>query len=387
MKLSYLHNNRTTRSSYPSFRNVIILFLILSMMFYSISPVKISKADANSQVNVQVDYLQEIVTVSAGTGLSTKFYMSTDKVTWEVIDAPGVVDISTFLTSKAATLYFKGNKDLSIVTFPIAVEDGTLQLTYKITEGNGSIVTVTGGALTIEYRNGSNGSWKTFTNNMSTALYEIKGTTMYFRTIAATARRAGKIVTIKIPKRPSAPSVRLDGSKICISGLKSGQTQYRVGDSTIWQPFSPTDSKSTTLDLNTVQIVSGSAITLTGGMLEFRTVGSDKKVNSAVKVIEISPQAAAPENVALDGSKLTVTDTDSKKTYEYCVVSQNSTFSLSSVRWTIVTSKKPVIIPRVSVNDKIYVRVKSTTDPDSKIIILASAYKILTVQSITTNTQ
>jgi hypothetical protein len=368
---------------FGGFRKVLIILLIFCMVFNTFGPIKLSKADANSQVNVLVNYLEEIVTVTAGTGGSLKFYMSTDKMkTWEILAPTGVADISSLLSTKEVTVYFKGNKDLRPVSYTFPAEDKSLQASYKIVSGEGRIE-FGNTAQPVEYRKGANGVWRSATNPMPTAAYEIKGATLYFRTSATAVKRAGKVVTVKISKRPSAPSVKLDNSRLCITGLKPGGTQYRVGDSMTWLTFSSTNPKSNSFDLRSL-LAPSSAVNspIPAATIEFRTAGSDKKLSSSVKVIEVPLQLAVQEQIALTGTTLTITDLNTKRYYEYTVLAQNTTLNLNTAKWTAVTSKKPVIIPRVSINDKVLVRLKSATDSTTKQTSLASTYKEFTVTSI-----
>jgi hypothetical protein len=208
---------------------------------------------------------------------------------------------------------------------------------------------------------------------MTTAKYELKGATLYFRTAATADRRAGKMVTLKISKRPSGPSVKLDTSKLCITGLKIGETQYRVGGSDTWITFTSTDTKAKSIDLKTILAVSSSAITaIPAGTVEFRTLGTNKKLNSSVKVIDISLQPTVPTQISVIGSTLSITDPTPKRYYEYTVVPQGKTLDFNTAKWTSVTAKNSIKIKKVSVGDLVYVRLKSTTDPTSKQPVLAS---------------
>ena len=365
--------------------------LIVSLLTLILIPLVMNRsfnASANtvtsgSQVKVQIDLLEEIATISAGPGGSTKFYISTDNMkTWEYIDNTSALDLSGILSSKPVTVYFKGNKDSNPLKVELPGEDNSLKVKYEVVDGVGKIV-YSNTALPVEYRKGNNGTWKAATNYMSTAQYELKGASLQFRTTASSTRRAGKIVTVKIPKRPAAPSVSLDSSKLSIKGLKSGQTQYRVGDATSWTTFISPDNKANTIDLSALLTPSNNLIP--AGIIEFRTIGSDKKVHSAVRTIEILPQAAAPNNVSLTGTVLTISDPDVKRNYEYAVVPKNTAIDIKKLKWTAATSKKPVVIKNVSVGDKVLVRIKSTTNTETKQITLPSAYTELTVTSLVAN--
>ncbi|MDF2873316.1 MAG: hypothetical protein K0R05_4891 [Anaerocolumna sp.] len=192
---------------------------------------------------------------------------------------------------------------------------------------------------------------------MFTSIYEIKGATLYFRTTATVAKRAGKTISLKIGKRPSAPSVKVDGSKLILTGLKPGETRYFINDGSE-TPFPKIDSKVTYLDLTEKLGITGAG-TIKGGTIELYNSGSDKKLNSSVKVINIAPQAPAPQNVTITGTTIKITDANTKTYYEYTVVNLTSTLDLAKARWTQMTAKNPVIVKNASIGDKIYVRLKS----------------------------
>lgn len=356
---------------------LIVIPLVMSRSFNASADTTTS----GSQVKVQIDLLEETATVSAGQGGSTKFYISTDNMkTWDYIDYTAAIDLSSVMSSKPVTVYFKGNKDTNPLKVELPGEDNSLKVKYEVVGGVGRIVYYNT-SLPVEYRKGNNGIWKSAGNNMPTIQYELKGASLQFRTTATSTRRAGKIVTVKIPKRPAGPSVSLDAAKLVIKGLKAGQTQYRVGDGTNWITFNPTDGKSSTIDLSI--LLPSSSNLIPAGTIEFRTLGSDKKVHSAVKTIEILPQAAAPSNVNLVGTILTISDSDVKRNYEYAIVPLGTSIDIKKLKWTTVTSKKPVTLKKATIGDKVLVRIKSTKDKNTKQVILPSAYTELTVTSLT----
>jgi hypothetical protein len=380
------HQVRENADTIYKLKKSIILLLIFCLTLNSLGQGKRCFADANSQVNVRIDYLEEVAVLTPGTGNSTKYYLSADNMkTWEMIDS--VVDISALLTSKGSTIYFKGNKDEKAVAINLQPEDKSLKVTYTIKDGVGVIEL--NPAQPVEYRKGTNGAWKTAVNLMSTYLYEVKGATLYFRIPATASKRAGSVVTLRIPKRPSAPAVKLDGSKLLVTGLTVGVTQYRVGDNPVWTTFTSQNAKDKSIELSSLL---GGSITnntpIPAGIIEFRTLGFNKKVNSAIKEISVPLQVTfVNEMVSLSGTKLTILDSNTKKSYEYTRVEKNQAFNINTARWTAITSKNAVIIPRASIGDRIYVRVKSITDPTTKQIIPASTFRVLTVETITTTTK
>jgi hypothetical protein len=345
---------------------------------------KASSIPGSSQVNVRVDYVDEMAVITAGSGNSTKFYFSTDnQKSWVFIDAGLAMDISAFLQKKSTTVYFKGNRDTNPTPVVLQGEETSLKAAYKVVNGEGTIA-LTGATGQVEYRKGANGYWKTVNGSISTAIYEMTGTTLYFRTAATTAKRAGTTVSVKVPKKSSAPTVKLDGSKFIITGLKYDETQYRIGNNTNWITFKPDDKKIRTLDL--VALIGTSAITnapIPAGVIEFRTKASDKKVSSYVKIIEIPSQPVIPDTVRLIGTTLSILDSDLKRAYEYTKVAKDSYLNINTARWSSITAARSVIIPKLSVGDKVYVRLKSTTDRVTKIVTPASTYRELPVTSIT----
>lgn len=359
-----------------------VALFVLLVAFGAFTEVKVSAATG---VNVSVNYLDETATVTAGSGGSTKFYMSTDKKNWEILDSSGGVDLSGILKTKSVTVYFKGNKDTDAVSKVLDGEVSTLKTTYTIAAGVGTLSYSTTTSSAVQYRKGANGEWKTATGSISTAIYEVKGATLFFRTAATAATRAGKVVTVKIPKKPSAPSVRVDGSKLMITGLKAKETQYRLGDTSVWSTFLPTDTTSKVYELSyLLQSTAPSNTALPAGIIELQTLGTDKKLNSGVKIIEVAAQLTVPDTIAISGSAVTITDTDKTRAYEYTIVSQSGSLNLKTAKWTGISTNKAVIIPKVIIGDRVLIRLRSKTDSTTKQLILASTYKELSIAYITT---
>jgi len=373
-------NNKIRSSKLTEWMKIVGVFLLVFFVLSDFTQVS-AVAATGSQVNVSVNYLEETAIVT-GAGGNTKYYISLDNKNWDIMDVSGVIDISGILKNKIITVYFKGNKDTNPTSVNLQGEDNTLKVNYTMTEGMGTISYTS--TYPVEYRKGVNGAWKAAPSSISTSIYEVKGAALFFRTIATIDRRPGKVVQFKISKRPTAPSVKLDGSKLMITGLKEKVTQYRVGDSTIWKSFTPVDSKSKSMDLSMFLIGALNSNTqIPAGTIEFRTVGTDKKMTSSVKTIEVALQPIVPDTITISGSSITITDTDRTRAYEYTVVAKNALLNMNTARWSMLSSKNAVIIPKVSVGDKVYVRLKSKTDSTTKQLILASTYKELPINSIT----
>ncbi len=358
--------------------------LVILLIIVKVQGLTNAAADTGAQVAVAVNYFNETATISTGPGGSTNFYISLDKgKTWEGISA-GETDIAAFMSTKEVQVYFKGNKDTIPNIVTLMAEPAAPEVTYLSIGGIGRITFTSDTGMAVEYRKGTNGTWKPAVNNMSTALYEIKGTTLYFRTAATAVSRPGKIASVRISKRPNAPSVKLDGSKLILTGFKPGETEYRINDDVAWTTFPTADLKAKTISLYTLfaaGVTSNSPIP--AGKIEFRTKGTDKKITSASKMIEIPLQLTIPNVVMMNGTTLTITDSTPKRMYEYAKVPAGTAYNLATAKWTSVSPNKPTVISKVNINDKVYVRVKSTTDSLTKQIIPASTYKDFVITAIT----
>ncbi len=369
-------------------KNILLLAVIA---FKAAGGLNIAKASTVvtpliNQVVVTPNYLEETVTVTPGSGNSTKFYISKDGMkSWEMIEPAGTVDISTLLSAKEVLLYFKGNKDPIPSKLTIPAQDSSLKATYSVLNGEGRIM-LSGTTLPVEYRKGANGSWKQLLTNDKTLIttpFETYGVTLYFRILATPTNRAGKIISVKVSKKPSAPNVKLDGGKLYLSGLKPGEPQYRVGDSMIWLDFNPSDTKLKTIDLKDLLAPTANANTpIPAGTIELRTKPKTDKVASYIRVIDVPLQPTVPDTITITGSTLTVQDSNKKKAYEYTRVSGTSTLNIKTAKWISFTSAKPAVIKGAAIGDRVYVRAKSYTDSTSRQLVLASTYKELTITSI-----
>lgn len=377
MVISFGH--KEVRKGFGSLKYMITLFLLAVILLAWNKPnTVLATSTTGTMVNVAVDYTTQTAWVTAAPGGSTKFYISLDKQkTWEDIDpASKMVDISALLSTKSVEIYFKGNKDTAVRTVTLMEEPNNVTAVYVIKDGKGSIVYSVSGAA-IEYRKGPNGNWITPPAFFETYMYEIKGATLQFRSAARADYRAGKIITVKVPKRPAPPSLKVDGSKLLISGIKANDTQYNHPIRG-WE-YLTTDSKVKTYSLYTLTGINPIANTsMPAGTYEFRSYSGNKKVVSGVRLIEIPAQPNAPDTIKLEGNTVTITDA-TKRAYEYSILSSTVTFNPPTMKWTSIPANKPTIIKKAYPNDRIFVRLKSTTDK-SKVVTPASTCIVLTVR-------
>lgn len=374
----------------------IMLLVIFCGSGYILSKTASATTVSGTSINYVVNYQEETITVVSGTGGSTKFYLSTDKQkTWELLESSTAVsstitfDISNILKTKEVIIYFKGNKDTQPVEVTLQGEDKSLKVTYIVENSVGKLAYTT--TKPVEFRKGANGNWKTITGNLDTTIYEVRGANLFFRTKATVTDRAGKVVKVKIPKRGSAPGVKVDGTELTLTGMKTGM-QYRLSNSNTWLTFQETNKKE--LSIPNLLRITSIDVPMTGFTIEVRTAATDKKVASQIKVLDIPAQAGAPTSatVSFNAGTLTIQDASSSKPYEYIIVKAGEVSIvnydyLQNATWKSVTSSKATKITKVGSNtlatgDYIYVRLKTTTDKTTKVVNLASTCLKIGVTSL-----
>lgn len=369
---------RNEQKLIPSIRYIAVMF-VLALTFMLVKEPDTAQA---STVNYTIDYEAQILNASSNSG---RVYLSADnEKTWESLEDSGnIVDISTFLKTKESFIHLKSSNSTVSTKVPLMAEPVN-DMTITVT-GSGIVYSTSSGS-TIEYQKGKNGPWINLGTSgvFNTKPMEIKGASISFRTKALPYRRAGKIVTVKISKRPTAPSVKFDGSKQSITGLKAGM-QYRTPSGS-WLPVTlanGTSSVSIYLYNGTTSITNATYQSpFVATTLEFRMPATDKKAASSSRVVDVPAQPGFSGSVSLINSTLRVNDT-SGKTYEYTVVEPNTTLDLNKARWTSLTANKDVILKNVSINQLLFVRAKSYTDKTTKLKVPASTVSIQTITGIT----
>lgn len=344
----------------------------------------LSPTAAGTCVAVQYDFINDYLYIKPGGSGSTKLYFSQDKMkTWErIMNGNGLIDLSIFLKTSDNIIYVKGNLDKNIVAITLPKEEKDLKVTYYVDKGIGKLKVENQKGL-LEYRKGTNGDWRDYAGYLDLTSFEITGYTLQFRMKATANERAGKIVSVKVPKRQAPPRVKVDYSRMEISGLKAGSTlYYKTGESNP-RTFAPADSKVKTLSLYDLlfnQSIAPNSQRLPAGSIEFQTAADEKKIASAIVLVEFEEQPLAPEGkIVLDKTTVTFPDATKTLTYEYTVLHASEKLELSAAKWTKVSSNKPFEIKKVgkaspAPGDIIYYRLSSTTHKETKVVTPASMY-------------
>lgn len=363
----------------------------------TVEPYASSRSVSGLQSNI--DYVKSKIILTSSNG-STKFYISKDKQkSWELLNSTvkgssTELELAAYMKTSEVVLYFKGDKDLTPIELKIPKEETDLKVTYKVSGTNGSLVFTNRKGALLEYRTSATGYWiEHNSDTFDTSAYDDTGMTLQFRTKATTNKRAGKIVNAKIPKRPSAPTVKVDFQNMEITGLKKGNTQYRVGNNSTWTTFNPSDTKVKGLSL--YDILSNGTVSnttqLNANTIEFRTIIDGKKVPSAIKLLDFNKQPSAPNiDGVLSGSTITIKDASKDKPYEYVVLKTTEIAEMNpkTAKWKRVTSPKSIIIKKTGnattiKGDVVFIRLAAVTDAKTSKITPPSLYAQKVIESTT----
>jgi hypothetical protein len=226
-------NRKDERKLIQLLRYTAVMFT-LALTFLLVKAPEMAQA---STVNYTINYETQILDASVNSG---RVYLSIDKErTWESLEDSGyTVDISSLLQTKESYIYLKTSNSTTSTKVPLMAEPVN-DMTITVTSAG--ITYSTSSGSTIEYQKGKNGPWVNLgtSGTLNTKPMEIKGATINFRTKALATRRAGKIVAVRISKKSTAPSVKFDGGKLSITGLKTTM-QYRTPSGT-WLPVTLAD--------------------------------------------------------------------------------------------------------------------------------------------------
>ncbi len=371
--------------------------------------------DAASQITVG-DINYESLTMKIYKNGNTNVYFSTtlasDLSGWDEVsgvasnDGNGtylLVDISWASSAADVKFYLRGDKNTNAteVVFPKA--STAFKATFDKVNGD---FTFAGqdDAKYFYYRKNTDYNWvKVYFEGMGTPngdkemsyadflsnveMLRFKGSKLVFKlgqqpgtSETETGARPSKEVTVSITKYASAPSVKLNITKLTFN---TKSTMEWSDDMSHWHECEKNMSLE---DLAPKAIGAGA----TDVVLFFRVAATEKKPCSQIAVVVIPAQTSAPAvgkdaevSYSYDNNKLLLNFSKASATnmYEYCVVTADKEFSLSTAKWKTVKAAKTVSLTKKSAEGaKVYVRYKGTLENVKKGIEfkLPSAYSSFT---------
>ncbi len=376
--------------------------LLIMLILISLSP---QKAEAATTISVkEINYQNSTITLLLGDGDTTAYFSDTSKKNWD--EVPGVVsssrtmvmDISWIPVTKNYVLNLKGTSSNTVVSVTIPKQATNFGVTFNKVKG--SMTFKNAGSRSIEWRKKGSTLWKSVnTETIATqmSLMYTNGATVYFRLApmngtgtASVGFRPSKEVTVTIPKKASAPSVSINGSKFSIA-VKKGmayRTLHNDGTATDWIYI----SRNSELLLKNVApsvLYVASSVTQSAITFQFRTNATSSALESKTSSVTVPVQEGPPSTdtygislVYTSSSTLSlqVKAASNNVPFEYTIVSEGGELNDQNAGWTAITSSSAVTLDSKDVmqGSHIYIRKKSVGSTGSSDFTLASAVTDIT---------
>ncbi len=371
---------------------VLLLFLLLPNL-----SVQRANAAENSITVKKINYEDSTITLQGNPGDTVLYFSDSAMKTWESVpgklssDRTITMDISWISVTGTYVLNLKGNASTEVTTVVLPKQYTNFKATLNKTTG--AITFSNTDTRNIEWRKKGSTVWKTV--NKSTIAAELSyfntnGATVYFRLASIdgtgntdTGKRPSKEIAISIPKKISAPSIKINGSKFAIP-VKKGMA-YRIvnddGQTTDWR----TITGSTDLLLQDVapQVMYANNSMQKEVTLQFRVNATSTSQVSNITTVTVPVQKAPPvpesNGVSLKVVSSTLLSLQVKAAsndipFEYAIVKAGNEWNDQSANWTAITSGA-----EISINNKtapagshIYLRKKSEEASQDKEFSLAS---------------
>lgn len=411
-----------------SYAVVACMLLLLGIVFAG----KEIKADTatTTKPKVKVNYEEEMLVIEKPSVLEKKIYISTDKkkswdrIEWDATADAVYFDISSVLSGREVSV-FVGNSttDESQMTEVVLAKQEKVKAKAS---GASIVITEIPAGREVEYRKGDGSVWTVATTSaisksylpkvtagtnqleVDFSAYALKGAKLTFRLKATETQRVGKEVKAKVAKRANAPNIKLDGTKLSLSGFKANGSEYRLDDKTGWVtsadkvvPASKiwgadTSTRSIPMGVTNAVSVAGISCPMKGGTVEVRTAAAKTKPASRSKIVEVTSQAVfldaskvsvkvmAPKSKSSTTSRvaISISDASSTNVYEYTMVNPAlPDLDVSIMKWNAIKSSKDTELKAVKygsstinpgTNMALLIRKKSVTDKQTKVVYMAS---------------
>lgn len=335
-----------------------------------------SAADTGKAVSVKtIDYEEGYILINQGDNEKI-YYSDAKQKTWTLLegsintDGYHQMDISWIAASKDYELNLKGDKNDTVVSVDLPKYNSSLKAKYNAISG---ILTFTNdnGATQFQWRKAaSTDTWNDMPVDMlasknSTAVEEFKQEMELLRAKGGkisvrlaqvpgdadnSGSRPSKIVTVSIPKRGNAPSVKVTANTMKVNTstameycvLKEGSGTYTSETDGDWKKCTKGMLISDLSSQSPAQNV----------VVAIRKAETAKAAYSKCAYLEIPAQDSAPlntdvEDTAVSATKFTLSipDASTTKPYQYCAVKAakaSDDFDPNKASWKKVTSSKAI---------------------------------------------
>lgn len=347
----------------------------------------------------EINYLNSTITLQLNSSDTAVYFSDSAKKKWDTV--PGQIsssktitmDISWISVSSSYVLSFKGNYSEKVISVTIPKQVSNFKASFNKLKG---IVTFSNsGNRTIEWKKKGSSTWKTLdpaAHAAEVSRYFNNGAQLCYRLAPVNGTgsgspglRASKEIILTIPKKTSAPTIKVNGSKFTIP-VKKGMAYRKInsdGTMTDWTTVTAT----TELLISNIApevLYSETASVQKEATLQFRTNASTSSQVSNITTVTIPVQQGAPDEdtygISLNYTSstslsLTVKAATAATPFEYTIVARDRVLNYLTTSWKTITSGTAVSISSTAApaGSRIYVRMKSTEASDK--VTLASVEK------------
>lgn len=401
--MDIISSNRHKGQKYAHWMILILAFFMFLCLNAFISS-GLAKADDEKIQVKEINYKSSTITLQVNDG-DTQVYVSNSlKRTWDTLegDISGdntiKMDISWISPFSNYTLCFKGNHSTDITTVVIPKQASNFRATFY--NAKSTIKFHNYGIRTIEWKKKNSSTW--YTVNIKTISQELSylysnGANVMFRLAPVNGTsntnvgcRPSSEVSITIPRKVSAPSMKINGSRFSIA--VKNRTAYRTKEADGTTSDWTTVNTSTDLllkDIASKAMYTSASTTQSEVTLQFRTNASRSSQVSNISTIVV-PIQEGPPSVDKYGISLKYTSSSScslqvkaasaSVPFEYTIVKADDELNYQNCNWTSITSSNAVSISSTAAPKgcHIYVRKKSIEAAGNVDFALASAALDLT---------
>lgn len=299
-------------------RLLLIAIAAIAFVFTGSKVIRYVNADAGQAVAVtDIDYDKMTLTISGNN--DTAYYFSDSKQKkWEKVSGLTVggkttMDISWIPVSRDYVLSLKGNVSTKPVSITIPKYNSSFKVTYNKTNGTVSYSGVPSGFTgSIQWHASGFSEWNetpvtpnesetaAFAKSLAYYVNDMQTAKIYFRTkpkngtsVSSTGTRPSKVYVLSVPKKASAPSIKINAQSLCAT-VPAG-VQYRVvGSGNGWSAVK-TSSSEIALNDSSANMPAGAFLSESNPnpkdqIVEFRAEANSKNQISSSAFVRINAQ-------------------------------------------------------------------------------------------------
>ena len=384
----------------------LVALLVIAVAGIFFAGVNIVKADSKSITIQEINYTDSTITLKANAGDSIIYFSDKSGKTWEAVpgelgpDQTITMDISWISVSSSYTLRFKGDVSTSMVSVVIPRQATNFRAAYNKVKGTVAFTNQVG--RTVQWRKKDSYLWNTvdivtFPNELE--MLCTQGATLYLRLAPTNGFSAGdtlyagerpsKEVLLSVPKKTTAPTINIDGSKFLIPATKNMSYRTVRADGTLSDWITVTNATNLLLkDIAGNALYTDSTTIQSEVTLQFRknATSSSQVSHIASVTIPIQEKALSEEENGISieytssaSLNLTIKAASSTKPFEYTIVKKDEKLDYLTANWVTVSSPASILISKTSAPEGsyIYVRKKSiAADGDIKFALASKETNI-----------